>query len=334
MEKPVEFDVAYRPRPNRGSKVYGPESVFHNSEASRAKWTALRSDVLTAQRFCGQSVATRYVVDRMGPNVTTGYSDMIMVMYDMAPGFEWTPIGFVLAQFKDDAGHEFQDGVYLDVICGRPGYGNKLMNEFIGLFRTKSFIKLNAMPTVLGFYQGWSFQFRHSCAEDPVKIPSDDLKNYLAVVMPNKATGEAPKVRSEHEAYADKNAMKIIELLVRANLQVTRKYDSKKCKASDIKSRKDIVDNECANDGFEMYRCAAEPLTGRYEDSLPNVKDVWPLMAKKFLYTARTRRTVRTMVRPSSRSRSRSPKRPRPTARASSRERTRPTSRPTSSRRR
>ena len=130
--------------------------------------------------------------------------------------------------------------VFIDVICSQPGFGKTLI---LGVLKwiddnRVTDVELHALPGVLFYYQQYGFNFRKSCTDAPTVFGAEDKSLYLA-----------QKIQFFNEAQTNPIAVQYLKMLQEQNLNIKKE----KCPAN--ASAKDIADNNCARDGYEMHRC-------------------------------------------------------------------------------
>lgn len=191
-----------------------------------------RASALYRNHVCDKAVSPSYAIANI-KNETYPENNFIMVVVDD----DGTDKGVL--QSKIDL-----DYSKIDVVCAFKGFGAKLIAHYIQYFDhffPNNYMKLSAMPNVLTFYQRFGFEFRQSI-RSPVVRP--DFTGYAQVL-------EAKKLPDVDAAYKYVNVLNVLKYLQAEGINESKAYDG--CKANES-TNKDIIQNNCANDGYMMYR--------------------------------------------------------------------------------
>jgi hypothetical protein len=159
------------------------------------------------------------------------------------------PYGFICAspERDDKTGRE---GMYIDVICSK-SEGANLLGYFISYAKAsgKSYVGLSSLPSVLAYYPKVGFEFRKTCAGDPLAKLPDDIKALLSQL---KKEGKPPP-KTSADTYAYKEYADFMIDLHSKGLSVRRDAGTS-CEKLDI-TADELVADDCGADGYSMKRC-------------------------------------------------------------------------------
>ncbi len=228
-------------------------------DSTKAELQAMINDV--SREACQNNVAESYI-----RTTATRINTILMVVYKVnmvdtplrasrsaarsapAPREVKEPLGFICAKNERDE-DDTRDGLYIDVICTKKSVGAKLLNYFVEYAKKagKTFIGLSSLPSVIAYYPKMKFQYRKTCAGEPLVHLSEEMTEHLADL---KARGVSPPVTSA-EAYDSKPYMNFMLELHSKGLTVRKEG---RCGEAGIK-RSAFKKDQCGADGFSMKRC-------------------------------------------------------------------------------
>lgn len=167
MEQGLTFQI------KEGNFAYGPRGPFTRElliQDIRRNWP------------CGGEVNQDYLFDE------DRTANDVFVLFENASG-KFDFLGFVLA-YKD--GHQ---AVYLDVICSKPGFGQKVLKGFIHFAMAfgATQVRLSSLPNVLRFYPRFKFEYRNSCADGPAYVPESVIAEADKILPEKRRTIERQK---------------------------------------------------------------------------------------------------------------------------------------------
>ena len=191
-----------------------------------------RASLLYENHVCDKAVSPSYAISNI-KNERYPENNFIMVVV----GDDGTDQGVLQSKIDFDYSK-------IDVVCAFPGFGAKLIANYIQYydhFFPNNYLKLSAMPNVLTFYQRFGFRFRLSLYS-PVIRP--DFTDY------NKVR-DAKLLTDVDAAYKYDGVLKVLKFLQEHGINESKEVDG--CKSTDSTTRF-IIRNNCANDGYMMYR--------------------------------------------------------------------------------
>ncbi len=173
--------------------------------------------------------------------------------------------GFVMGRLIDNteddslygaAPQPANKGFYIDIICSKAS--GKPMLAYIDHVAASlglSFIKLNALPTVLGYYpkRDFGFKFRKSC------LPAAPIVPFEGTAFEAYLRTRPPLPKDSYEAYEIKEYMDFMKILHASYLNKKMKGN---CNLGAGITKKDIKDGDCGEDGYTMMKCLV-PAGGR-----------------------------------------------------------------------
>jgi len=217
-----------------GERKYGHELI----------WGRIRKEIFMFTKFCNKFLDMGYILAtphgkrhdpvRISPLYSEWNKKVRMVSSPrnvMAIAYNnHETMGYILA-------NQSATDVHIDVICAKPGYGKILMTEFIKEFGHQN-IMLNAVSSVLSYYQRYGFHFGDKCGEHHPNLD---------------AMAKTVKSRGDFD-------MHTLENVYRTRPEVKKLLDtlkSKKLNASDCTSTEKTSNGKTcfALDGFRMVRC-------------------------------------------------------------------------------
>jgi hypothetical protein len=211
----------------------------------------LEKEIIKNAGLCGTNVSETYLRDNLPYSKN---SILLMISSDKitlrARGDSSVPScnGFILARFLELPPPD-KKGVYLDIICAGKGLGGKFLAFFHNFVfdNGANFVKLSSLANVLTYYPKLGYNFRKSCAGEPLQVlpPTLSERDYKVKPMP----------ADTYVAYGDKNYMNFMydKLYKESDLGVRNAEDCKKT-PRDL-TRVQFKMRDCAQDGFTMMKC-------------------------------------------------------------------------------
>ena len=141
--------------------------------------------------------------------------------------------------------------IHIDLIGASKGYGNIMMNTFLRLCDSIGLhVDLDSLAHVLLYYPKFGFEYRSGCNSPKVELP----KRILQKMQNQVQRKQNPK--NGDEAYENRTWFEAMKVLHNNNLSVRK---TKKCSKPCTDKKCDFIyENNCATDGYMMYRCTSD----------------------------------------------------------------------------
>jgi hypothetical protein len=199
-------------------------------ESASSKTKILKDVKTVAESYCIQGsvgvsppYASRYARND-ADFILVGYADKL-------------PSAFILAKHEDIS-------IYLAVICGKPGTGRTILEEFLRMADKEGVnVSLSAMPNVLSYYgrPEFGFSFRKSC-----DVNADTVDASVLV-------GKKPPLTLTDIARDPVFGPFLVELQSKGfNVVKTGECAKRRLSADDI------IKHHCEDDGYTMFRCRVQ----------------------------------------------------------------------------
>jgi hypothetical protein len=184
--------------------------------------------------ICREQVRPKYIYDSLRPPRGTSAITHVAILFegDNAKGF--------MTLAKDGL------NLFIDVICAEPGYGKPMILSVLQWSDASGIrdVELHALPGVLFYYQQYGFNFRKSCADDPVIFSAEDKQQYLA-----------QKILHFDDAERNPVALQYLKMLQEHSINVRNTDDRGNPNCGPSASVEEIASDHCAMDGYLMHRC-------------------------------------------------------------------------------
>lgn len=236
-------------------------------------------EMLVDSDVCRGNVGAEYIKKRLSAD-----------KYDyLCLGF--TNVNGVIEYQSFITAYDDENGVYIDVICSKLGYGGPILSGFQEFVRSQRLgnITLSTLINVIGVYTRAGFNFRTSCNDDPFVLETYNPALWQAYL--ERVKDKDNPVPNTAAAYDIPLMMRVIQILTRRGFMAP--LNATACMNARIADfPEDLPDDhplflqfgeyirryECAVDGFTMMYCidAAYPslsniLALRLRTGLPEI---------------------------------------------------------------